>query len=82
MEAGSPDKVVYEAAAACLPVLARTAPVETVTRFETAEELARRIADLAAAPAAERERLGRAGREEVRRRHSVDSWAEGVLAAL
>lgn len=80
--AGSADKAILEAAAACLPVLARTTPVDAVLRFEAAEELAERIAELAQMPAAERARRGRAGHDEVRRRHSVDSWADGVLAAL
>jgi glycosyltransferase involved in cell wall biosynthesis len=88
MEAGAPDKVVYEAAAACLPVLASN-PVfdelfgEFPLSFErdSAESLAERLRWFVGLDAAERGEIGRALRERVVERHSVETWAEGVLAA-
>jgi glycosyltransferase involved in cell wall biosynthesis len=87
MRAGAPDKVVYEAGAACLPVLASNPVFDSFLpddqRFarEDAAELAERIATLAALPADERHALGRRLREQVEERHSVQSWARGVLDA-
>ncbi len=88
MEAGAPDKVVYEAAAACLPALASN-PVfdELFSGFpllferESPESLAERLRWFAALGAAERAEIGRTLRERVARSHSVDTWAEGILAA-
>jgi glycosyltransferase involved in cell wall biosynthesis len=89
MRAGSPDKVVYEAAASCLPVLASN-PVfdELVDGFpllfdrDDPSSLADRIKTLATMPVDERRRVGRTLRRRVVARHSVDTWAEGVLEAL
>ena len=89
MEAGAPDKVVYEAAAACLPVLASN-PVfdelfgDNPLSFErgSAESLAERLRWLARLTATERAEIGRALRERVALRHSVGTWADGVLAAV
>jgi glycosyltransferase involved in cell wall biosynthesis len=85
MKAGAPDKIVYEAAASCVPVLASN-PVfddllEERFRFERSspEELATRLAELAAIPADEREVIGRGLRERVAERHSVESWADRVV---
>jgi glycosyltransferase involved in cell wall biosynthesis len=88
MEAGAPDKVVYEAAAACLPVLASN-PVfdELFSGYplaferESAESLAERLRWFAALGDAERAEIGRTLRERVAQRHSVETWADGVLAA-
>ncbi len=87
MRAGAPDKVVYEAAASCLPVLASN-PVfdgllEPEQRFgrESPEELVARIRELAELDSADRAELGKRLRERVRAGHSVESWARGVLAA-
>jgi glycosyltransferase involved in cell wall biosynthesis len=87
MRAGAPDKVVYEAAASCVPVLASNPVFDTLLdpeqRFtrEDAAELAERIRAFEALGPAEREALGRRLRERVRENHSVESWARGVLAA-
>jgi glycosyltransferase involved in cell wall biosynthesis len=88
MEAGAPDKVVYEAAAACLPVLASNPMFDELfagypLSFErnSPDSLADRLRWLASASAAERAEIGRALRERVSRHHSVDTWADGVLAA-
>ena len=87
MRAGSPDKVVYEAAASCLPVLASN-PVfddmlDPAQRFdrEDADDLAQRLRALAALDADARAELGRRLRARVEESHSVESWARGVLDA-
>jgi glycosyltransferase involved in cell wall biosynthesis len=87
MRAGAPDKVVYEAAASCVPVLASNPVFDTLLdaeqRFarEDATELAERIRALAALGPDERAALGRRLRERVQESHSVESWARGVLEA-
>jgi len=88
MEAGAPDKVVYEAAAACLPVLASNPVFDELFSgyplfFErdSPESLAERLRWFAGLSAAERAEIGRTLRERVARNHSVDTWADGVLAA-
>ena len=88
MEAGAPDKVVYEAAAACLPVLASN-PVfdELFAGFplsferDSPESLAERLRWLASLDKGERAKIGRTLRERVAERHSVNTWADGILAA-
>jgi glycosyltransferase involved in cell wall biosynthesis len=87
MRAGAPDKVVYEAGAACLPVLASN-PIfdelldseQRFTRWDPGA-LAERIRSLAAMTTDERAALGRRLREHVAERHSVQSWARGILGA-
>jgi glycosyltransferase involved in cell wall biosynthesis len=80
MEAGAPDKVVYEAAASCLAVLASNPVFDDLLpqelRFERGrpESLAERLLAL------DRRRRPEL-RERVAARHSVDSWAEGILKA-
>jgi glycosyltransferase involved in cell wall biosynthesis len=80
MKAGAPDKVVYEAAASCLPVLASNPVFDDLLpeelRFERdrPETLADRLLGL------DRRRRPEL-RERVIERHSVESWADGVLAA-
>jgi glycosyltransferase involved in cell wall biosynthesis len=84
MRPGAADKVVYEAAASCLPVLASNPSfAELVEPFprEDADELARRLREFAGLSAQERARIGRELRGKVAARHSVDSWADGVLSA-
>jgi glycosyltransferase involved in cell wall biosynthesis len=87
MRAGAPDKVVYEAAAACVPVLASNPVFDSLLdpeqRFnrEDSVGLADRIGRLATLSPAERTALGRRLRERVERGHSVESWARGVLDA-
>jgi glycosyltransferase involved in cell wall biosynthesis len=88
MEAGAPDKVVYEAAAACLPVLASNPVFDELfsgypLQFEreSPESLAERLRWLAGLSGEERSSIGRALRERVARSHSVDTWADGILAA-
>lgn len=87
MRAGAPDKVVYEAAASCVPVLASNPVFDTLLpaelRFarDRPDELAERLRGLAVLPAGERAAIGHALREQVERAHSVASWADGVLTA-
>jgi glycosyltransferase involved in cell wall biosynthesis len=79
--AGGLDKVVYEAAASCLPVLASNPAFDDLLpdelRFEPND------------PASLAERFGQLDRrrypelrELVARNHSVDHWADGVLATV
>jgi glycosyltransferase involved in cell wall biosynthesis len=88
MEPGAPDKVVYEAAAACLPVLASNPVFDELfdgypLLFErdSPESLAERLRWFARLDESERAEIGRTLRERVAERHSVGTWAEGVLAA-
>ena len=88
MEAGAPDKVVYEAAAACLPVLASNPVFDDLFAGyplffgrESPESLAERLRWFAGLGPAERAELGRTLRERVARNHSVETWADGILAA-
>jgi glycosyltransferase involved in cell wall biosynthesis len=87
MRAGAPDKVVYEAAASCLPVLASNPifdelldPEQRFVRWD-ARALAERIQALGDLKADERAALGRRLRERVAAGHSVRSWARGILDA-
>jgi glycosyltransferase involved in cell wall biosynthesis len=83
MRAGATDKVVYEAAATCLPVIASNPAFDTLLppelRFEHGD-----IDGLAAAMERLREldrnAVGRTLRETVVREHSVEVWAERVVA--
>jgi glycosyltransferase involved in cell wall biosynthesis len=88
MEAGAPDKVVYEAAAACLPVLASNPVFDELfdgypLLFErdSPESLAGRLRWFAGLDEGERAEIGRTLRERVAERHSVGTWADGILAA-
>jgi glycosyltransferase involved in cell wall biosynthesis len=87
MRAGAPDKVVYEAAAACRPVLASN-PIfdgllDAEQRFVRWDPgaLAERIRTLAEMSPAARAALGHRLRERVAEGHSVQSWARGILDA-
>jgi glycosyltransferase involved in cell wall biosynthesis len=81
MRAGAPDKVVYEAAASCLPVLASNPIFDDLLpeqlRFDCddAEMLAERLRSL------DRRRRPEL-RDVVIARHSVDHWADGVVATV
>jgi glycosyltransferase involved in cell wall biosynthesis len=88
MEAGAPDKVVYEAAAACLPVLASNPVFDDLFAgyplfFDrgSPESLAERLRWFAGLSAGSRAEIGRTLRDRVARKHSVDTWADGVIAA-
>jgi hypothetical protein len=81
MRAGAPDKVVYEAAASCLPVLASNPVFDDLLppelRFDRGdpEGLAERLRTL------DRRRRPEL-REAVERNHSVEHWADGLLATV
>ena len=81
MRAGAPDKVVYEAAASCLPVLASNPvfddllPPELRFDRDDPESLAERLRTL------DRRRRPEL-RELVARNHSVAHWADGLLATV
>jgi glycosyltransferase involved in cell wall biosynthesis len=87
MRAGAPDKVVYEAAASCLPVVASN-PVfdellEPELRFarDDPDDLVARLHQFEARDAASRRELGRRLREKVVAHHSADGWANGIMGA-
>ncbi|HLG09035.1 MAG TPA: glycosyltransferase family 4 protein [Gaiellaceae bacterium] len=87
MRAGAPDKVVYEAGAGCLPVLASNpvfdsllAPEQRFPRDDPSA-LAERIRALAEMSPEDRMAIGRRLRERVEVGHSVQSWARGILDA-
>jgi glycosyltransferase involved in cell wall biosynthesis len=88
MRAGAPDKVVYEACAACVPAFASNPvfdellPAELRFERDRPETLAARLEAFARLERPAREALGRSLREAVAARHSVDHWADGVLAAI
>jgi glycosyltransferase involved in cell wall biosynthesis len=85
MRAGAPDKVVYEAAASCVPALASNPvfdsllPDELRFRRDEPADLAARLVAFAQRDPGDRERLGRQLRDVVAREHSVDTWAERIL---
>ncbi len=90
MRAGALDKVVYEAAAAGLPVLVASegfAPlvdgIEPQLRFaqDDATSLATRIRGLVDAGAAARVAAGVELHRRVARDHSVEHWADAIVAA-
>jgi glycosyltransferase involved in cell wall biosynthesis len=84
MRAGAADKVVLEAAASCLPVVASDPGwtdllgPELLFERDSPESLAAAFARVAAA---DRVALGRELRERVVRDHSVEAWADKLLAA-
>ena len=81
------DKVVYEAAAAGLPVIASNSalaaflagvPLELAFPARDADALAERLLELAAATPATRREVGLELRRRVVEGHSVRSWADAV----
>jgi glycosyltransferase involved in cell wall biosynthesis len=88
MEAGAPDKIVYEACASCLPVVASNPVFDGLLdalavplQFgrDDPEELALRLERLAAMAPAQRASIGRVLRERVAEGHSVGHWADRIL---
>jgi len=83
MRAGATDKVVFEAAATCLPVLASNPALDALLpaelRFERDDpaSLAERIRALGEA---DRAAIGRALRAGVEAAHGVNGWADRVVA--
>jgi colanic acid/amylovoran biosynthesis glycosyltransferase len=88
MRAGATDKVVYEAGASCLPVIASNPAFDTLLepafRFpeDDARALVERLRSFAALPEEERRRVGRALRERVAAGHSVERWADAIVEAV
>jgi glycosyltransferase involved in cell wall biosynthesis len=90
MRAGALDKVVFEAAAAGLPVLvasegfdALVGGIDPPLRFtqDDPSSIASRIEGIAAIGAAQRRAIGLELRARVERDHSVERWAERVVEA-
>ena len=82
MREGALDKVVYEAAATCMPVLASNEgfadilPPELRFRPDDAADLAEKLRQLANA---NRNMVGVELRARVEQHHSVEHWADAVL---
>ena len=82
MREGALDKVVYEAAATCMPVLASNSgfedvlPAELRFRRQDPRDLAEKLAGLLGA---DRNSIGAELRAAVEARHSVEHWADEVL---
>jgi glycosyltransferase involved in cell wall biosynthesis len=88
MEAGAPDKIVYEAGASCLPVIASNPVFDELLdglavpfrfRRDDPQELAQRIERVAVMTPEQRASVGRVLRERVAADHSVEHWAERIL---
>jgi len=85
---GSLDKVVFEACASCLPVLASNPSfvvlLEEELRFDRndVEGIARGLTWIATRTAEERRELGRDLRGRVERDHSSNTWADRILEVL
>jgi glycosyltransferase involved in cell wall biosynthesis len=85
------DKVVYEAAACAVPVLASNTalaeflgglPLELRFRARDPRDLARVLVAFAGAPPGERAAVGAELRRRVETSHSLGSWADAVLGAV
>ena len=85
-KAGSADKIVFEASASCLPVIASTPSLhdflDEELRFgpDSPEELAGRLEWLAGLAPSERAAIGRRLRARVEQAHSTKTWADGIVA--
>ena len=81
MRAGAPDKVVYEAAASCLPVLASNPVFDDLLPDELRfgrDDVSGLAAKLSSLDVRRRPEL----RDAVVRGHSVEHWADGLLATV
>lgn len=84
---GGADRIVYEAGASGIPVLASNRAhadfldPDAFFDRDDAEGLAARLAAIAALSAADRDEIGRRLRDRVERENSVDSWATGLVQA-
>jgi glycosyltransferase involved in cell wall biosynthesis len=88
---GALDKVVYEAAASAVPVIACNPaferflgglPVELHFRSGDAQDLAEKLLAFAASDPAARVEAGAELRRRVEAGHSVETWADGVVRVL
>ena len=88
---GALDKVVYESAACAVPIFACNPyfdeflgglPVELHFGSDDTDDLARVLRSFAASDTSSRESAGRELRRRVETGHSVDSWADAVVATV
>jgi glycosyltransferase involved in cell wall biosynthesis len=91
MRSGALDKVVFEAAASCLPVLVSNPGFDALVRGiepslqfpqDDSAVLAERVRGLLEAGLEARVRIGRELRTRVERDHSVEHWADRVVEEL
>ncbi len=89
MRPGAPDKVVFEAAACCRPVVVSNPPFDVLVgdleprlRFtpDDPQDLAGRLEAVAGLGSEARLAIGRTLRARVETSHSVDSWAAAMIA--
>ena len=85
MREGALDKVVYEAAATCMPVLASNSGFDDVLppelRFDR-DDPADLAAKLRRLSGMDRNEIGRELRTRVEARHSAEHWADALLAVV
>jgi glycosyltransferase involved in cell wall biosynthesis len=82
---GGADRIVYEAAASGIPVLASNrahADLLDADAFYPRDDPDALAARLRSVAGADRDEIGARLRERVRRDHSVDSWADGLVRVL
>jgi glycosyltransferase involved in cell wall biosynthesis len=88
---GALDKVVYEAAACAVPLVACNPNLEDLLggleprllfRADDADDLSAVLAELSRLPATARTALGHALRARVERDHSSETWADGVVRVV
>ena len=85
MRAGAPDKVVFEAAASCLPVFASNPVFDDFlppSLLFPRDDAAALAAKLGALVPADRARTGRELRARVVAGHSTEHWADAVLEVV
>jgi glycosyltransferase involved in cell wall biosynthesis len=90
-DADALDKAVYEASACAVPVIAGNPaleehlsglPVRLLFAQDDVDDLARTLVEFAGSPPADRRATGLELRRRAVERHSVDSWADAVVAVV
>ncbi len=85
MRSGATDKVVFEAAATCLPVLASNPALDAFlpeTSMFPADDVAALVGRIEELISGDRQATGRELRRRVEQGHSVEGWADRVIEVL